>query len=264
MKKDIHNKLIKYGAHTINDWVVIEIEGNKQKIYEFLQGQLTSDVNLINDDGFQMSSICDHKGYVVCDFIVNKNADIYKIIISKKLADILIKELEPFAQFFSVKFSLCKQKVVGHVMKSENNSNKSYWYGEKYCLGLEVLGEDFDTDDSIGENDWILANKLSKILFLDIKNIRKYRPLEINYDDLRVSFDKGCFRGQEILARMKYLGVDRRRFSTLVTKDAFKIEKTIKVVGEIIKVNDLKIFNAIIIKDQIDALREKDSVIKII
>ena len=108
MKKDIHNKLIKYGAHTINDWVVIEIEGNKQKIYEFLQGQLTSDVNLINDDGFQMSSICDHKGYVVCDFIVNKNADVYKIIISKKLADILIKELEPFAQFFSVKFSLCK------------------------------------------------------------------------------------------------------------------------------------------------------------
>ena len=81
---------------------------------------------------------------------------------------------------------------------------------------------------------------------------------------MRVSFDKGCFRGQEILARMKYLGVDRRRFSTLVTKDAFKIDKKVKVVGEIIKVNDLKIFNAIIIKDQIDALREKDSVIKII
>ena len=71
MKKDIHNKLIKYGCHSIANWVVLEIEGNKQKVDEFLQGQLTSDIHKIDENGFQLSSICDHKGFVICDFIIN-------------------------------------------------------------------------------------------------------------------------------------------------------------------------------------------------
>ena len=79
MKKDIHNKLIKYGWHTIANWVVLEIEGNKQKVDEFLQGQLTSDIHKIDENGFQLSSICDHKGFVICDFIINLNANVYKV-----------------------------------------------------------------------------------------------------------------------------------------------------------------------------------------
>ena len=94
MKKYNHNKLIKYGQHTIADWIVIEIDGNKEKINEFLQGQLTSDINMINNNGFQLSSICDHKGFVICDFIIHVNADIYKVVINKELADIFIKDVK--------------------------------------------------------------------------------------------------------------------------------------------------------------------------
>ena len=48
------------------------------------------------------------------------------------------------------------------------------------------------------------------------KDVALYRPLELNYDKLRVSFTKGCFRGQEIIARMHYLGVNRRTFCTVI------------------------------------------------
>ena len=109
MKKYNHNKLIKYGQHTIADWIVIEIDGNKEKINEFLHGLLTSDINMINNNGFQLSSICDHKGFVICDFIIHVNADIYKVVINKELADIFIKELTPFAKFYSVTFQLNDQ-----------------------------------------------------------------------------------------------------------------------------------------------------------
>ena len=90
MKKDIHNKLIKYGQHKIADWVVIEVLGEKQKINEFLQGQLTSDINAISEYGFQLSSICDHKGFVICDFIIHRDEDIYKVIINNELKEIFM------------------------------------------------------------------------------------------------------------------------------------------------------------------------------
>ena len=77
MKKDNHNKLIKFGRHTIANWVVIEIDGKKEKIDEFLQVQLTSDIHMINNNGFQLSSICDHKGFVICDFIIHRDGDVY-------------------------------------------------------------------------------------------------------------------------------------------------------------------------------------------
>ena len=263
MKIEIYNKLIKYGRYKIDNWVVVDILGTKQKIDEFLQGQLTSDINAINDSGFQLSSICDHKGFVICDFIIHRDGDIYKIIISNELADIFIKELMPFAQFYSVKFQLNQQKVVGCVM-STSQSNLSYWCNKEYCLGLEIYDEQFDPDNLIDENEWLLGHKLAKILFLDHKNIKKYRPLEINFDQLRVSFDKGCYRGQEIVARVKYLGVNRRRFSTLITKDAFEVDDRIKVVGKTLNFQDIKIFNAIIKNSELDTLIDLDGVINII
>ena len=261
MKKYNHNKLIKYGQHTIADWIVIEIDGNKEKINEFLQGQLTSDINMINNNGFQLSSICDHKGFVICDFIIHVNADIYKVVINKELADIFIKELTPFAKFYSVTFQLNDQKVVGYVT---NDKSLCYWQNEKYCLGLEIHDKDFAEASSINENEWILAHKIAKILFLDIESVKKYRPLEINFDNLRVSFDKGCYRGQEIVARMKYLGIDRRKFSTLITKNTYKVNESVKIVGKKIKANDLQVFNAIIKKDDINSIINDDAVIDII
>ncbi len=263
MKKDIHNKLIKYGWHTIANWVVLEIEGNKQKVDEFLQGQLTSDIHKINENGFQLSSICDHKGFVICDFIINLNANVYKVVINKELADIFIKELTPFAQFNSVKFHVNDQKVVGSVAESNATSSKCYWRSDQYCLGLQILHKDSDIPNSINKNDWLVAHKLAKILFLDLEDVKKYRPLEINFDAQRVSFDKGCFRGQEIVARMKYLGVDRRKFSTLITKNRYEANESLKIVGKKIKVNDLHIFNAIVKKDEINSINEKDVVIDI-
>jgi hypothetical protein len=261
LKKDNHNKLIKFGRHTIANWVVIEIDGKKEKIDEFLQGQLTSDIHMIKNNGFQLSSICDHKGFVICDFIIHVNANIYKVVINKELADIFIKELTPFAKFYSVTFNLNDQKVVGYVT---NDKSLFYWHNKKYCLGLEIHDKDFAEASSINEDEWILAHKIAKILFLDIESVKKYRPLEINFDNLRVSFDKGCYRGQEIVARMKYLGIDRRKFSTLITKNTYKVNESIKIVGKKIKVNDLQVFNAIIKKDDIHSIINEDAVIDII
>ena len=90
---------------------------------------------------------------------------------------------------------------------------------------------------------WNAANKILGILHLDKSDSGKFRPLEINFDKQRVSFEKGCFRGQEIVARMKYLGIDRRKFCTFTTESDFNEFSNIKIIAEIIKLTDDKDYN---------------------
>ena len=114
---------------------------------------------------------------------------------------------------------------------------------------------------SIETSTWDISNKILGNLFLTINESKKFRPNEINYDYLRVSFDKGCYRGQEIVARMKYLGVDRRKFCILIIKNGFDLPETVKIVGETVKADDLIIFNAILKKEDIKNIQNLDTVL---
>ena len=73
---------------------------------------------------------------------------------------------------------------------------------------------------------------------------------------MRVSFDKGCYRGQEIVARMRYLGVNRRKFLTFVVNDDYVDSEDIKLIGNKIKINKNYIFNGIILRDQLDTIKK--------
>ena len=121
-----------------------------------------------------------------------------------------------------------------------------------------------DITKTISLKEWSAANMILGNFYLSKNQAGKYRPLEINYDIQRVSFDKGCFRGQEIIARMKYLGVDRRRFCTIISKTEIKEEKNLKIIGESIKIKDSFICLSIIKKDSLEALKHEDPSIEIL
>ena len=247
MKKDTHNNLIKFGSLEISELIVLKVIGESKKVDEFLQGQATSDISLLSNDCCQLSSICNHKGQVLTDFIIY----------------IFIDELKPFAQFSSIKFEEVTQKIIGSIT-DQKNSNGVFGFNSEYGLKIELKPLNFNLNDQINSEDWVVANKLQGILFLEEQDVGKYRPLEINFDKLRVSFDKGCYRGQEIVARMKYLGIDRRKFCTFITQDMFDESLDIKILGEIIRVGDKKIFNAIVKKDLMVHILKLDGIVEVI
>ena len=72
MKKDTHNNLIKFGSLVISELMVLKVIGESKNVEEFLQGQATSDTSLLSNDCCQLSSICNHKGQVLTDFIIYK------------------------------------------------------------------------------------------------------------------------------------------------------------------------------------------------
>jgi len=262
LKIDIHNNLIEFGSHEIEDWCVLDAIGDTNKIEEFLQGQLTSDISTLSNGSSQLSSICNHKGQVIADLIAYKHEEKFKIIIDKSLMEVFVDELTPFAKFFSTKFDLSNEKVIGRVSK-KNSSQSFYATNNTFQVTIELYKQDFKHKSTISFDKWDLANKLLGIFFLKKEDSGKYRPIEINYDKLRVSFEKGCYRGQEIVARMKYLGVDRRRFCTFITSNDFKEINDIKILGKTIIINDKKIFNGIIKKDQMDEINQMSGIIDI-
>ena len=263
MKKERHNNLIKFGSLKISELIVLNVIGEIKKVEEFLQGQATSDISILSNHCCQLSSICNHKGQVLADFFIYKTNDEFKIIIDRSLKDTFINELKPFAQFSSIKFNTGTEKIIGSI-SDQKNSNGTYHFNDEYHLNIELKPDTFVLKDEITSEEWAVANKFQGILFLDKEDIEKYRPLEINFDKLRVSFDKGCYRGQEIVARMKYLGVDRRKFCTFITKDVFEGSPDIKVLGKIIRIDDKKIFNAIVKKDLISEIAKLHDVERVI
>ena len=83
MKIDTDNNLIIPGSLEISDLKAIKVVGELNKVEDFLQGQLTSDISLLNNGASQLSCICDHKGQVLADFIVLKQDNDFFIIIQK-------------------------------------------------------------------------------------------------------------------------------------------------------------------------------------
>ena len=262
MKKDIHNNFIKNGSLCIKELKVIKFNGDKEKIDEFLNGQITSDHKQLTNNAFQLSSICNHKGQVIADFIVNKRNDEYRFIINDALKTILIDELSPFIKLHRVEIKETNNIVIGNI-STKGNLEYSYCSNKNINLSISVEDHDFKYKDSISIQNWHAANKILRNYFMQPEDIAKFRPVEINYDNLRVSFDKGCYRGQEIVARMKYLGIDRRRFCTIISNSKFKNEG-IKVIGPIITINNLSIFNAIIKRDEIEQIKKTSGILEII
>ena len=59
----------------------------------------------------------------------------------------------------------------------------------------------------------------------------KYRPHELGQHNTRVSFNKGCFKGQEIIARMEYLGKLKKETRIIAHSNHEEVSK-FTIIGE--------------------------------
>ena len=194
-------------------------------------------------------------------FLLLKEGLTFKVIIASELSNVFVEELLPFAKFFGVTFKETDQYVKVSILK--NNENFLFIKNNYFGLSAQITATREHIDQPIVMEDWKVANALIKNYPLSAEDVGKYRPLEIFYDQLRVSFDKGCYRGQEIVARMKYLGVDRRSFSTVISEESYEINSNMKLVSSEVFYKGYKIFNCSIKKDSLEIV-ENDPLVELV
>ena len=185
----------------LENYKTLRLIGDEENTLQMLQGQLTSDIYEVTESYSQLSAMCDEKGLVMADMFVSKEKKDYLLTLHESLFDTVCSELERYLPFYNVSCEIDSRLVVG-IVKDPINKH-CYFKTKQANFGLEFLST--VSSDIKSVNEWRLLHWQQGIYFLQdfIKN--GLRPQEIGFEENRISFSKGCYRGQEIIARMHYL-----------------------------------------------------------
>ncbi len=149
--------------------------------FDFLQAQLSNDLRLLEERAELLSAWCNPKGRVICIMRLRRLDDGYRIILPAELAEAVLKRLTLFR--FRSRVQL-----------------------EPAAASPDDLGIPGRTDE------WLLENLRAGLPEVWQAQSEEFTPHMLNLDLIgAVSFDKGCYPGQEIVARTHYRGATKRR-----------------------------------------------------
>lgn len=158
-----------------SNYSLIHISGADSE--KFLQGQLTCDVRQLNTEPFLFAAHCSPKGRVISLFRIFKQADDFYLLMPTDVIETAFENLNKYARFF---------KTTLTVLSSDQRK-----------------GYPFDFDDATQHHQDVIQG----IPCLHPNTIGEFLPHYINLPQFGgVSFSKGCYTGQEIIARMEHRG----------------------------------------------------------
>lgn len=211
----------------------------------FLQGQLTSDVTELSDTYFTRSMHCNLKGRIITLFSIMKTESGYLLVLPTTLMNITLNALKHYAIFSKVTIEDSSKlyTIIGTVsstihdhyfsipMKNYDISALGYTLKYSATLTLFVIARENETTlftqlknhiPTICEgkvSDWIAECIKSNIMELDEITSGTFLPHRLDlHKTTAISFKKGCYTGQEIIARIHYKSETKHKLI------AFKVE----------------------------------------
>ena len=264
---------------------ILEIVG--EGAIELLQGQLTCDMGKVSSKNPTQGAICNVKGRIISSFIVvapnDENTNKFWLIgpelMMKKTQDVLKK----YSPFYQVDISILSDKdlyganndALESFFPDLNFNDNQYIRHSSLVLGyldkkirLVITNKGDTVFKDSGEissdlGDWHLDNFLIKDVEITEDLSEKLTPHEINYDvSERVDFEKGCYTGQEIVARMHYRAKSLPRlYLTEGSNDLAEINMSVensagRRIGSVVKVLKHQKGNYALISIKADELEE--------
>ncbi len=201
-------------AVVLKTWACIRISGPGAE--KLLQGQLTCDVTRLIPLQPQLGAYCNLQGKIESSFYLLKQHQDYWMLIAKDLQQITLETLKKYAVFFEVSLQACDHSIVG-VWADDTSVSAT---AEILSLPLmHDVSRRFlisDTTDIVNDDDsaWRLADIQQGIVHINAAQTAAYLPNLLNYHlNGAVDFKKGCYRGQEIVARVYYRGQLKQRLA---------------------------------------------------
>ena len=217
---------------------LIECAGEDAKT--FLHNQLTSDVNHLNSDAAQHSAWCTAKGRMLASFLLYRKESAYRALLAADLLTAIQKRLQMFVLRSKVKINDLSgnHELIGvsgsqaeAVLQSVNLPVPAKLLDTSAFTGGTVIRLD-PTRFAVVVSSEAVAELWQKLAantrpvgtpawqWLDIQagiplitkaTQEEFVPQMANFDTIGgVSFHKGCYPGQEIVARTQYLGKVKR------------------------------------------------------
>jgi folate-binding protein YgfZ len=177
----------------------------------FLQGQLSNDISKLDALSVQLNAYCQHQGKILALFWVTKNEDSFFLSFPSDLLEVIKPRLQMFVIMSDV---VIEDVTKEHIqIGSINESNqKALAINEK--LSLIIADKDDISElsiESIDHWDKACVDSLLPEIFLVTSEKLVPQMLNLDINEFGVNFSKGCYPGQEVVARLHYLGSAKRR-----------------------------------------------------
>lgn len=205
----------------------------------FLQGQLTQDIERLQSDTALPAAWCTPKGRVVATMTMVRSDDgislllpagiatvfLQRISIYKLRADVQL-ELQPDVHGMAVQTDADIQRLTDSSLMPDASVHSCRSNGPltAICIAADPLVveifapadklQELGFQDPVDESTWQSILIRAGAVRISADNSEKYTPHMISLDLAgAVSFDKGCYTGQEIVARTEHRGKSRRRLA---------------------------------------------------
>ena len=188
---------------------LLKISGKDSE--EFIQNQFSNDIEKLNHSSIQINAYCQHQGKIIGLFWVMRYEDNFLLSFPLDLADVIKSRLQIFIIMSDVIIDDISASYSQIGLIDEKHSN-AYSINDSLSLIIDNTIDKFNS--KIEENtEWILACIKSSLPEVFLATSEKFVPqmLNLDIDELGVSFSKGCYPGQEVVARLHYLGSAKRR-----------------------------------------------------
>ena len=201
----------------------------------FLQGQTTANFAGKQSLDVVNGAFCNVKGRVIVDFLALVVAQDEVILrISADLADMVTGHLAKYLMFSKVELRRMAQHPVGVIGNQAHPcldlseipppgqviATAGGWLiGVEAGVSVFISGQraappdtDAEADNEVFLQAWQAASCRRGEARITLSTTGKYLPQDLNYDLAGwVNFDKGCYTGQEIIARLHWRGTPKRR-----------------------------------------------------
>lgn len=215
---------------------------------QFLQGQLTCDVQRVSADHSLLGAFCSPKGRVLASFRLFRREDGFYLELPQQLVEITLARLRKYvlrakvvltdASDQSVRFGVAGRAAEAVLtercgaLPATINDVIHTTGGDRSgvtVIRLPGIAPRFELHGSLpvmqrlwksldcavtftGAEPWRLLDILAGIPAIYPETVEAFVPQMLNLDALDgISFQKGCYTGQEIVARTHYLGKLKRR-----------------------------------------------------
>ena len=187
----------------------------------FLQGQLSNDINNLGNSSVQLNAYCQHQGKILALFWVTKNEDSFFLSFPKDLLEAIKPRLQMFIIMSDVVIEDITKDYI-QVGSIDEAHQKALVINDKLSL-IIADKQDINKYDMEPIDHWDKACIDSSLPEIFSVTSEKLVPQMLNLDinEFGVNFSKGCYPGQEVVARLHYLGSAKRRlFAFEVDADA--------------------------------------------
>lgn len=180
---------------------VIQVVGKEAQ--SFLQGQLTNDINLIQFGELQANLLCNLKGQIISQIWVSHTEDFFYMICPRDLNSEILGILSKIALLSKV------QLIPSDSLRVKGLIDVG---ARMLSLTLTEPAPSFIEKPSLF---WQYFNIYCHQFSIYPKTCRQFLPHHLQLEQHGwINFKKGCYRGQEIIARMHYLGKSKYQIKT--------------------------------------------------